>query len=83
MKQYEGLRVLTIDKAQGIDSDIVIISFTKWTNDKGQLLSDIKRLNVSITRAKKKLIFIGCEQYLKEYEELQKIFEILNEKEWV
>jgi DNA replication ATP-dependent helicase Dna2 len=83
LKQYEGLRVLTIDKAQGIDSDIVIISFTKWTNDKGQLLSDIKRLNVSITRAKKKLIFIGCEQYLKEYEELQKIFEILNEKEWV
>jgi DNA replication ATP-dependent helicase Dna2 len=61
LKQYEGLKVLTIDKAQGIDNDIVIISFVKWTKDKGSLLSDIRRLNVAITRAKKKLILIGCE----------------------
>jgi len=65
--------VLTIDKAQGIDCDIVIISFAKQTGDKGVLLKDIKRLNVAITRAKKKLILIGAAKYLKEISPVDKV----------
>ena len=57
-EHLKPVKVLTIDKAQGIDCDIVIISCTKQTSEKGMLLRDFKRLNVAITRAKKKLILI-------------------------
>ena len=66
LKAYDVKQILTIDKAQGIDCDIVIISCTKQTPDKGVLLKDLKRLNVALTRAKKKLILIGTEAYLSE-----------------
>ncbi len=77
LSQYGVKQVLTIDKSQGIDCDIVIISCTKQTADKGVLLKDLKRLNVAITRAKKKLIIIGTEKYLKEIKPLDKIIEKL------
>lgn len=67
LKYYGGVRqVLTIDKCQGIDCDIVILSCSKQTGDQGFLLKDLKRLNVALTRAKKMLIVIGTEEYLKE-----------------
>jgi len=73
-----GIRkVMTIDKAQGADCDIVIISCTKWTGEKGVLLTDLKRLNVAITRAKKKLIIVGTEKYLREIDPWDKIISIV------
>ncbi len=82
LSQYGVKQVLTIDKSQGIDCDIVIISCTKQTADKGVLLKDLKRLNVAITRAKKKLIIIGTEKYLKEIKPLDKIIEKLQLEGW-
>ena len=75
-KSLPFISILTIDKAQGIDSDVVIISCCKQTNQKGILLKDLKRLNVSITRAKKKLIIIGTLQYLKEIKPWDKLIEM-------
>jgi DNA replication ATP-dependent helicase Dna2 len=46
------------------------------------LLKDLKRLNVAITRAKKKLILIGAEKYLREIKPLDKIIEKLKEEGW-
>ena len=46
------------------------------------LLKDLKRLNVAITRAKKKLILIGTERYLKEIKPLDKIIEKLQLEGW-
>lgn len=46
------------------------------------LLRDLKRLNVAITRAKKKLILIGTEKYLKEIKPLDKIIEKLKSEGW-
>lgn len=46
------------------------------------LLKDLKRLNVAITRAKKKLILIGTEKYLKEIKPLDKIIEKLQKEKW-
>jgi DNA replication ATP-dependent helicase Dna2 len=74
--------VLTIDKAQGIDNDIVIISCTKQTADRGILLKDLKRLNVALTRAKKKLIIIGSLQYLKDINPLSNVLEKIMKEGW-
>jgi DNA replication ATP-dependent helicase Dna2 len=46
------------------------------------LLKDLKRLNVAITRAKKKLVIIGTEKYLKEIKPLDKIIEKLQTEGW-
>jgi Cdc6-like AAA superfamily ATPase len=55
--------VHTIDSIQGMEYDIVIFSFvrsfSKKDNRKVGFVDDMKRLNVSLSRAKKKLIVIG------------------------
>ena len=52
--------IKTIDGFQGEERDIIYISFVR-SNDKGEIgfLSDIRRTNVALTRARKKLIMIG------------------------
>ena len=57
----EGIEVSTIDRFQGRDKDVIILSFVR-SNTKGKvghLLEDFRRLNVAVTRAKCKLIMIG------------------------
>ena len=57
----EGLEINTIDKYQGRDKDAIVVSFVR-SNAKGKigrLLEDKRRINVAITRAKKKLILLG------------------------
>jgi ATP-dependent RNA/DNA helicase IGHMBP2 len=50
----------TVDAFQGQERDIIAISFVR-SNEKAEVgfLADIRRTNVAITRAKKKLIMIG------------------------
>ena len=54
------VEVKTVDGFQGGEKEIIIIS-TVRSNEKGKLgfLEDLRRLNVAITRAMKKLIIIG------------------------
>jgi len=56
----EDIEVKTVDGFQGREKEVVIISLTR-SNSKNALgfLEDIRRLNVSLTRAKRKLIVIG------------------------
>ncbi|KFD56276.1 hypothetical protein M513_02731 [Trichuris suis] len=59
------IQVNTIDQFQGKDKEVIIISFVWSSNLKTRndspclLLEDENRLNVALTRAKKKLIMIG------------------------
>lgn len=55
-----AIAVNTIDSFQGQERDIVYISMTR-SNDKGAIgfLSDIRRMNVAMTRARKKLVIVG------------------------
>jgi ATP-dependent RNA/DNA helicase IGHMBP2 len=59
-KYKDNISVNTIDSFQGQERDIVYISLTR-SNDKGEIgfLSDIRRMNVAMTRARKKLVVIG------------------------
>ncbi len=52
--------VNTVDAFQGQERDVIAISFVR-SNDKGEVgfLGDIRRTNVAMTRARKKLIMIG------------------------
>lgn len=52
--------VRTVDGFQGQERDIICISMVR-SNDKGEIgfLSDTRRMNVALTRAKKKLILFG------------------------
>lgn len=54
------ISVNTIDSFQGQERDIVYISLTR-SNAEGNIgfLSDIRRMNVAMTRARKKLVVIG------------------------
>ncbi len=54
------ISVNTIDSFQGQERDIVYISMTR-SNAEGSIgfLSDIRRMNVAMTRARKKLVIIG------------------------
>jgi len=56
----ENITINTIDSFQGQERDIVYIGLTRSNTD-GVIgfLSDIRRMNVAMTRAKKKLVVIG------------------------
>ncbi|KAL7558601.1 hypothetical protein ACA910_001301 [Epithemia clementina (nom. ined.)] len=57
----DGLELSTIDRYQGRDKDVIILSLVR-SNDKGRvgrLLSDARRLSVAVTRARKKLVMVG------------------------
>lgn len=57
---YRLISINTVDAFQGQERDVIMISFVR-SNDKGEVgfLSDVRRTNVAMTRAKKKLIMIG------------------------
>ncbi|MFX0210687.1 MAG: AAA domain-containing protein, partial [Candidatus Hodarchaeota archaeon] len=52
-----GITVDTIDRFQGSDKELIILSLC--TLSRPHILEDERRLNVALTRAKKKLIIIG------------------------
>lgn len=61
LKGYNGkITVNTIDSFQGQERDIVYIGMTRSNSDnKIGFLSDTRRMNVAMTRARKKLVVIG------------------------
>lgn len=57
-------QVLTIDKSQGIDKEVIIFLAENRDSVNNILLENCRRLNVALTRAKSKLIIIGSMKFL-------------------
>jgi superfamily I DNA and/or RNA helicase len=60
LMQHRALSVGTVDSFQGQERDIIAISLTR-SNHQGEIgfLADIRRMNVGMTRARRKLLLVG------------------------
>lgn len=79
------VEVLTADKSQGRDKDCIVISMVR-SNDVGnvgELLRDWRRINVSLTRAKKKLVIFGSRGTLQSDRLLSEFFDLMSGRGWI
>ncbi|KAG1812287.1 Dna2-domain-containing protein [Suillus variegatus] len=85
LQDRKDIEILTADRSQGRDKDCIIISMVR-SNDQGQigdLLKDWRRVNVSFTRARSKLIIIGSRKTLNSTELLSVFLTLMDERGWM
>ncbi len=72
------IEVNTVDGFQGREKEVIIISFVR-SNKEGEIgfLNDLRRLNVAITRARRKLICIGNAKTLTHHPTYKKFIEYI------
>ena len=81
IRKQTSINVDTVDGFQGNERDVIIISLVRSTNSKNiSFIADPKRLNVTLTRARKKLIIIGNTKTLKQENIFKKLIEFYEEK---
>lgn len=75
-----SITVNTVDGFQGQERDIIIISLVRANGD-GSIgfLSDIRRMNVAITRARMKLFILGNAETLRKHPFYRKLYEYVRE----
>ena len=84
LKSRPNIEVLTADRSHGRDKDCVIISLVRANENNmiGDLLRDWRRLNVTFTRAKSKLIIVGSRRTLESCNVLKAFLEVIDENGW-
>ncbi|PVG03899.1 Dna2-domain-containing protein [Serendipita vermifera] len=80
-----GVEILTADRSQGRDKDCIIISMVRSNDSQtiGDLLRDWRRLNVTFTRARSKLVFFGSRKTLQSTKLLREFFELMERENWI
>lgn len=75
------ITVHTVDGFQGQERDVIMISLVR-ANDNGQIgfLSDLRRMNVAITRARMKLIILGNSATLTKHAFYRELYQYITEK---
>ncbi len=73
-----AITVHTVDGFQGQERDVIFISLVR-ANDDGQIgfLSDLRRMNVAITRARMKLVILGDASTLTKHKFYRELFEYI------
>lgn len=85
-KKKDGLEISTIDRYQGRDKEAIVISLVRSNaqNRTGKLLDDYRRINVALSRAKKKLIIIGSFKTLHcGSRTLRPVLQEISDRNWV
>ncbi|KAF0043314.1 hypothetical protein F2P81_004651 [Scophthalmus maximus] len=83
---FTGVEVNTVDKYQGRDKGVIVLSFVRSTAEEGklgELLKDWRRLNVAITRAKHKLLMVGSATTLRRYAPVEKLLNHLQQENMI
>lgn len=80
---HKLITINTVDAFQGQERDVIVICFVR-SNDNAEVgfLSDIRRTNVAMTRARKKLIMIGDSATLAAHPFYEKLITGLQEREF-
>ncbi|KAJ9474422.1 DNA replication ATP-dependent helicase/nuclease DNA2 [Pseudozyma hubeiensis] len=89
----DAIELLTADQSQGRDKDVILVSFTRanytcTTSDgkggnTGKLLNDLRRLNVTLTRAKRKLVLVGHVATLEGSKVVKPLLRLCEREGWV
>ena len=69
----------TIDRFQGDERDVIIFSMCLSESIKSDLIKDKRKINVALSRAKKKLIVVGNWDLANKYETFEFLFEYVKE----
>nr|XP_020445477.1 DNA replication ATP-dependent helicase/nuclease DNA2 isoform X2 [Monopterus albus] len=83
---FTGVEVNTVDRYQGRDKSLIVLSFVRSTageGNLGELLKDWRRLNVAITRAKHKLLMLGSAVTLRRYTPVEKLLNHLQQENMI
>ncbi len=77
----DDVEVSTVDGYQGREKEVIVISFVR-SNRRGEIgfLEDMRRLNVSLTRAKRKLIMVGDAETLSNHEVYGELIDFVKAK---
>lgn len=78
----------TVDQYQGRDKNLILFSCGKENQttieaSENELLNDVRRLTVSVTRARHKLLFVGDKRTIVRYEPFKKLIKCLKEPQIV
>ena len=78
LRRMIDVEVNTVDGYQGREKEVIIISFVR-SNVRGEIgfLDDLRRLNVALTRAKRKLIMVGDSKTLSSHETYRRLIEFI------
>ncbi|SPO24247.1 related to DNA2 - DNA helicase [Ustilago trichophora] len=93
----DQIELLTADQSQGRDKDVILVTFTRANysplntsntdadkgGNTGELLNDLRRLNVTLTRAKKKLVMVGHSVTLESSTVVRPLLGLVRGQGWV
>ena len=85
----KDVEVATVDQFQGRDKSTLILSLTRTdsssSSSDGDILGNMRRLNVAVSRAKHKLLIVGCSTTLERYPTVERLLQIIGKEnivEW-
>ena len=84
--QLADVEVDTVDRFQGRDKRVIVISLVRSNaaGEIGQVLADVRRLNVAVSRAKHKLVLVGSASCLAAGStDLAALIGLMHQRDWL